>query len=170
VDGGGDSGTAAQRVFQVNRTAVFLEQVAKGLVGKLLKILHLIVAEQIQLLPSFFVDLYAFSRHGLPFISMFRNDGSLPARGTCGRARILHPSVLPRKYEKRWRRIVRLSGAAVELAGLTEAPEIIRHHRSDRIGDDAKAFDGAALCMRIGGNDVIGLEHVDLIRRQRRIG
>ena len=68
VNGGGDAGAAAQRIFQVDRAAVFLEQIAQRLVGQFLKILHLVVAEQVQLLPGLFVDLDTFPRHGLPFL------------------------------------------------------------------------------------------------------
>jgi hypothetical protein len=63
VDRGGDPCAAAQRVFQIDRTPVFLEQIAERLVGEFLKILHLVVAEQGQLLPGLVVDLDALSRH-----------------------------------------------------------------------------------------------------------
>ena len=67
MNGGGDAGAATQRIFQVDRAAVFLEQIAQRLVGQFLKILHLVVAEQVQLLPGLFVDLDTFPRYGPPF-------------------------------------------------------------------------------------------------------
>lgn len=42
---------------------MFLKQIAKCLVGKFLKILHLIAAEEIDLLPDVIVELYPFAGH-----------------------------------------------------------------------------------------------------------
>jgi hypothetical protein len=50
----------------LRRSASF-RSTGRPFVGQFLKILHLVVAEQVQLLPGLFVDLDTFPRHGLPF-------------------------------------------------------------------------------------------------------
>ncbi len=42
---------------------MFFKQIAKCLVGKFLKIFHLIAAEKIDLLPGVIVELYPFAGH-----------------------------------------------------------------------------------------------------------
>lgn len=66
MNSGGNAGAAAQRVFQIERAAVFLEEIAECLVGELLKILHLVVTEKVKLPPRLFVELHALARHGSP--------------------------------------------------------------------------------------------------------
>ena len=63
-----DPGATPQRILQVERPVVLLEKIAKGLVSEFLEILHLVTAEQIDLLPGFIVKLYAFARHQLAFL------------------------------------------------------------------------------------------------------
>src|ERR1700734_4275890 len=76
------------------------------------------------------------------------------------------PKALPGSTKPGWC----LCGAAVESASLTEKPKIIGHHGLDRIGNDAEAFQGAALRMRVGRNHIVDLEHIDLVGRQWRVG
>jgi hypothetical protein len=61
------AGTAAERVFQVNRAAVLLEEIAERLIRKFLKVLHLVVAEKVELPPGRFVELHTLARHRSPF-------------------------------------------------------------------------------------------------------
>ena len=63
MDGRGYASASPQRVFQVDRTTVLFQQIAERLVGELLKILHLVVPEQIELPPGFFIELQALARH-----------------------------------------------------------------------------------------------------------
>jgi hypothetical protein len=65
MDGRGHPGAAAERVLQVDRPVVLLQQVAERLVGEFLKVLHLVMAEKIDLPPRLFVELHAFPRHDL---------------------------------------------------------------------------------------------------------
>jgi hypothetical protein len=74
VNTGGDASAAPQRIFQIDRTTVFLEQIAKRFIGQFLKILNLVAAQQAQLLPSLFVDLDTFPRHGPSFFVRPRNE------------------------------------------------------------------------------------------------
>jgi hypothetical protein len=67
MDGRGHAGAAAQRVPQVDGPVVLLQQVAKRFVREFLKVLHLIVAEKIDLPPGRFVELHALARHDLAF-------------------------------------------------------------------------------------------------------
>src|ERR1700685_654520 len=65
MNGRGHAGAAAQRVLQVDRPVMLLQQVAKRFVREFLKVLHLIVAEKIDLPPRRFVELHALARHDL---------------------------------------------------------------------------------------------------------
>ena len=62
------AGTAAKRVFQVNWTAVFFQEIAERFVGKLLKVLHLITAKKIDLPPGFLIELHPLAGHQLAFL------------------------------------------------------------------------------------------------------
>src|SRR5271155_3755358 len=78
----GDAGAAAERVFEVDRAAVLLEEIAERFVRQLLKILHLGVAEKIKLAPGLLVELHAFARHPL---ALFRSWFSGPVMALfCG--------------------------------------------------------------------------------------
>ena len=72
MDRRGHTGAAPKRIFQIDRPAMLFQKVAERLVGKLLKILHLVVAEKVQLPPSFFVDLNTFARHRFAFFARSR--------------------------------------------------------------------------------------------------
>lgn len=63
MNGRGNTGTAAQRVLEVDGPAVLLQQVAKRFVRELLKVLHLVVPEKVDLPPRFFVELHALAGH-----------------------------------------------------------------------------------------------------------
>jgi hypothetical protein len=63
MDRGGYAGAASQRIFQIDRAAVLLQEIAERLIGELLKIFHLVVPEQVELPPDLFVELQAFARH-----------------------------------------------------------------------------------------------------------
>jgi len=52
-----------QRFLQVRWPTVLSQQVAEGLVGKLLKIFHLVAREQVESLPRFVVELDALPFH-----------------------------------------------------------------------------------------------------------
>jgi hypothetical protein len=58
------AGAPAQRLYQACGAAVLPQQIAEGLIGKLLERLHALGCEQPELLPGFFVKLNAFSNHG----------------------------------------------------------------------------------------------------------
>jgi hypothetical protein len=58
-----DARAAPQRIFQVNGTAMLLQKVAERLVGHFLKVLHLVMTEEVELSPGLFVELHAFARH-----------------------------------------------------------------------------------------------------------
>ena len=49
---GRHAGAAAQRVLKIGRPAVLFQEIAERLVGQFLKVLHLIAAEEIDLLPG----------------------------------------------------------------------------------------------------------------------
>src|ERR1700730_787188 len=66
---GGHTGAAAERVFEVRRAAVLLEEIAERFVGQFLKVLHLVVAEKVELPPGRFVELHTLARHRSPFFS-----------------------------------------------------------------------------------------------------
>src|SRR5277367_2499769 len=68
MHGCGNAGTAAERVFQVERAAVFFEKIAERLVGEFLEVLHLIAAEKIDLPPGLLVELHALARHQPAFL------------------------------------------------------------------------------------------------------
>jgi len=68
MNGCGDARAAPQRVFQVDRATMFLQKVAECLIGEFLKILHLVVAEKVNLPPSLLVEQHAFARHRAPFL------------------------------------------------------------------------------------------------------
>jgi hypothetical protein len=59
----GDARASAQRIFQVNGPVVFLQQIPKRFIRQFLKVLHLIVAEQVELPQGLFVELHAFTWH-----------------------------------------------------------------------------------------------------------
>src|SRR5262245_40681358 len=63
VDGRALSQALAQGGFQIGRSAMFAQQVAERLVGKLLKALHAIVRQQVQRMPGLVVELHPFARH-----------------------------------------------------------------------------------------------------------
>jgi len=63
MDSRGYARAPPQRIFQVNGAAVLFQQIAKRFVGELLKILHLVVPEQIELPPGSFIELHALTRH-----------------------------------------------------------------------------------------------------------
>jgi hypothetical protein len=65
MNGRGHAGAAAQRVLQVDGPVMLLQQVAKRFVREFLKVLHLIVAEKIDLSPRCFVELHALAWHDL---------------------------------------------------------------------------------------------------------
>ena len=60
-----NTGTAAQRLRQVGRPAMFAQEIAKRFVGQFLKILHLVARQQVERLPRFRVELHALARHRL---------------------------------------------------------------------------------------------------------
>ena len=62
------AGAASKRIFQVNGPAVLFQQIAESFVGKLLKILHLVAAEKIDLSPSLVVELHPLAGHQLAFL------------------------------------------------------------------------------------------------------
>jgi len=62
------AGAASKRIFQVNGPAVLFQQIAESFVGELLKILHLIAAEKIDLSPSLVIELQPLTRHQLAFL------------------------------------------------------------------------------------------------------
>jgi len=64
----GDACAAPQRVFQVDRATIFLQQVAERLVREFLKVFHLVVTEKIELPPSLLVELHALARHRMTFL------------------------------------------------------------------------------------------------------
>src|ERR1700732_3746829 len=64
----GHAGAASKRIFQVYRQAMFLQKTAKSLVGELLKVLHLIAAEKIDLSPCLVVELHPLARHQPAFL------------------------------------------------------------------------------------------------------
>src|SRR5580658_4224962 len=68
MHGCGNAGTAAKRIFQVERTPVLFEQIAERLVGEFRKVLHLIFAEKIELPPGLLVELHALARHQPAFL------------------------------------------------------------------------------------------------------
>jgi flavin-binding protein dodecin len=61
-----DAGAPPQRVFQIDGTIVFLQQIAERLVRQFLKVFHLIAAEKVELPPGRFIELHAFAGHGFP--------------------------------------------------------------------------------------------------------
>jgi hypothetical protein len=65
MNGRGHAGAAAQRVLEVDGPVMLLQQVAKRFVREFLKVLHLIVAEKIDLPPRCFVELHALAWHDL---------------------------------------------------------------------------------------------------------
>ena len=65
MHGCGNAGAFAQRVFEVDRTAVFFQQIAECLVGHFMKVFHLVVAEEIELPPGLLIELHPFARHAL---------------------------------------------------------------------------------------------------------
>src|ERR1700730_3195420 len=65
---GGHAGAAPKRIFQVYRPAMFFQKIAKSLVGELLKVLHLIAAEKIDLSPGLLVELHPLARHQPAFL------------------------------------------------------------------------------------------------------
>src|SRR6185312_2381268 len=70
-DVGAPPGATAERFFQAGRTAVLLQDVAEGLVRKLLEIHHAVLCQQVERRPGFLVELYAFAGH---VSSPCRND------------------------------------------------------------------------------------------------
>jgi len=62
------AGAASKRMFQVDRSAMLFQQIAESFVGNLLKILHLIAAEKIDLSPSLLVELHPLAGHQLAFL------------------------------------------------------------------------------------------------------
>jgi len=53
----------AQSVLQIDRPVVFLEEIADRLVAPLLKCFHLTPREQVERLPSLFIELHALAGH-----------------------------------------------------------------------------------------------------------
>ena len=75
------AGATAKCVFQVNWTAVFFQEIAKRFVSNLLKVLHLVTAEKIDLPPDFLIELYPLAGHQLAFLwRACERDGFLAAR------------------------------------------------------------------------------------------
>ena len=64
----GHAGAAPKRIFQVYRPAMFFQKIPKSLVGELLKVLHLIAAEKIDLPPGLVVELHPLARHQPAFL------------------------------------------------------------------------------------------------------
>ena len=62
------AGAAPKRILQVDRPAMLFQQIPESLVGKLLKILHLIAAEKIDLSPGLVVELHPFAGLQLAFL------------------------------------------------------------------------------------------------------
>jgi hypothetical protein len=63
MDGGGSAGASPQRFLEVGGPAVLSQEVAKGFVRQLLKVLHLVAAKQVKGLPSLVVELDALAFH-----------------------------------------------------------------------------------------------------------
>src|SRR5947209_294848 len=77
----GHAGAAPKRIFQVYRPAMFFQKIPKSLVGELLKVLHLIAAEKIDLPPCLVVDLHPLARHQPAFLCRaFARTGFLAVR------------------------------------------------------------------------------------------
>ena len=76
MDRGGYAGTAPERVFQVNWTTVLLQEIAERFIGEFLKVLHLVVPEQIQLPPGLFIELHALARHQFALVRRAAEDAA----------------------------------------------------------------------------------------------
>src|SRR3569623_684151 len=63
-----------------------------------------------------------------------------------------------------WRKS--LCGAALELAGLAEAPQVGRHDRLDRLRHDADARQRPLLGDRLVRHDIVDTQQIDLAGRQ----
>src|SRR5215510_6082988 len=57
------AGTLAQRLLEIGGTPVLAQQIAERLVGELLKLLHLVMRQQVQRVPGLVVELNALAAH-----------------------------------------------------------------------------------------------------------
>ena len=58
-----------KRRLEIGRPLVFAQQVAKRLVGKLLKVFHLVVRQKIQRVPGLVIELNALAAHCRTFLA-----------------------------------------------------------------------------------------------------
>jgi hypothetical protein len=70
----------AQSCHRVNRSTMLPEEIGEGLVGQLLEVLHAVLGELIEGVPSFIVELNALAGHGVLANDNFRDTLALPRR------------------------------------------------------------------------------------------
>jgi hypothetical protein len=67
---------SAERIRQVHRPAVLLEQVRERLLCQFLKSLHLVAREQVKCLPGLIINLHSFARHQAISLSGWQSNRS----------------------------------------------------------------------------------------------